>query len=52
LFVYDVLGRVLRQQKLQGNTSTLLEFGNTRQLVVVSLKNQHGSLNRKIVIGR
>ena len=52
LFVYDVLGRVLRQQKLQGNTSTLLEFGNIRQLVVVSLKNQHGSLNRKIVIGR
>ncbi len=52
LFVYDVLGRVLRQQKLQGNTSTLLEFGNTRQLVVVSLKNQHGSLNRKIMIGR
>ena len=52
LFVYDVLGRILRQQKLQGNTSTLLEFGNTRQLVVVSLKNQHGSLNQKIVIGR
>jgi hypothetical protein len=47
--IYDILGRKVFQQNLQGGTQHTLNFNIGIQLLLVCLKNQDGSLNRKIL---
>jgi len=47
--VYDILGRKIFQEKLQGKIKHTLNFKTGRQVLIVSLKNPDGSLSRKII---
>jgi len=47
--IYDILGRKVFQQNLQGGIQHTLNFKIGTQLLLVCLKNQDGSLNRKIL---
>lgn len=51
VFVYDIMGRILLQQKVQGNTQQNLILNAHKQTLVVALKNQDGSLSRKLLWG-
>ena len=52
LFVYDIMGRLLLQQKLQGEIRHYLNFNAHTQILIVYLKNPDGSLCRKLLWGR
>jgi len=47
-FVYDIMGRKLLQRKLQGETQHTLNFKTGTQIIIVQLKNKHGSICRKL----
>jgi hypothetical protein len=47
--VYDILGRKILQQKLQGQVRHSISFSPGLKVVVVKLNNPDGSLSRKIL---
>jgi hypothetical protein len=47
--VYDVLGRIVFQEKLQGGIKHTLNYNAVTQLLIVCLKNADGSLCQKIL---
>jgi len=47
-FVYDIMGRKLLQQKLQGETQHTLNFKTGTQIIIIQLKNKQGSICRKL----
>lgn len=47
-YVYDIMGRLLLHQKLQGETLHNLNLNAQTQIVIVSLKNLAGELNQKV----
>jgi hypothetical protein len=47
--VYDLMGRVLFNQKLPGKTKSNLLLNNQTQLVIVCIRNQEGNLSRKLL---
>ncbi len=49
VFIYDEMGRTLLQQKLQGAIKHTINFKGGSQLLIVCLKNQGGSLCRKLL---
>ena len=49
VFIYDEMGRTLLQQKLQGAIKHTLNFKGGSQFLIVCLKNQDGSLCRKLL---
>jgi hypothetical protein len=49
VFVYDILGRKIIQQKLQGQVRHTFDFNPGIKVVVVKLNNPDGSLSRKIL---
>ncbi|NTW32359.1 MAG: hypothetical protein HGB12_07005, partial [Bacteroidetes bacterium] len=48
VFVYDVLGRLLLQQKLQGKIVHQLDMNPDTQILICYLKNTNGSLCKKL----
>ncbi len=51
LCVYDVMGRLILQQKLQAKMLNNINFNSKTQILIVSLKNPNGMLCRKIGFG-
>jgi hypothetical protein len=49
LYVYDILGRLLLQQKLQGETKSSIILNTGTQIVIFCLRNPDGSFYRKLV---
>jgi hypothetical protein len=49
IFVYDILGRLLLQQKLQGETRHDFTINSDTQILIVYLKNPDGSLCQKLL---
>jgi hypothetical protein len=49
VFVYDIMGRLILQQKLQGEIRHTLNFNPEAQILFVTLKNPGGSLCRKLL---
>jgi len=47
-FVYDILGRLLLQRKLQGEIIHHITLDISSQILVVYLKNSDGSLSQKL----
>jgi hypothetical protein len=52
VFVCDILGRVLLQQKLQGEIRHNLTINTSTQILIVYLKNPDGNLSRKLLWGK
>jgi hypothetical protein len=50
VFVYDVLGRKVFQQKLQGGIRHILNYKVFTRVLIVNLKNRNGSLSRKLIV--
>jgi hypothetical protein len=48
VWVYDIMGRLLLQQKLQGETTHEIPVHSISQILVVQLKNPDGSFVQKI----
>jgi hypothetical protein len=48
-FVYDIMGRLLLQQKLQGETRHDFAINTDTQILIVYLKNPDGSLCQKLL---
>jgi hypothetical protein len=48
IVVYDLMGRLLLHQKLQGESQHKLNLNADTQIIVVSLRNPDGSLNQKV----
>lgn len=46
--VYDLMGRFLLHQKLQGETKHIIEFNGNTQILIVSLNNPNGNLCQKL----
>jgi hypothetical protein len=46
--VYDIMGRLLWKQKLQGKTTHEQIIDSNTQLVIVKLVNEDGSLSQKL----
>ena len=51
VFVYDIMGRQLLQQKLQCKSLHNLDINSKKQILIVYLKNQDGTFYRKILWG-
>ena len=51
VFVYDLMGRLLLQQKLAGEIQHKLNLITDTQILIVFLKNQNGTLCRKLLWG-
>jgi len=49
LYVFDVLGRKLIQQKLQGRIQHKLSLNVNTQILIFSLKNPNGNISRKLL---
>jgi len=49
IFVYDLMGQILLQQKLQGEIKHYLNFNAKVQILIVYLKNSNGSLCQKLL---
>jgi len=49
LFVYDLTGRLILQEKIQGNATHKFEINHKTQLLLVYLKNPAGSLIQKLL---
>jgi hypothetical protein len=47
-YVYDIMGCLLLQRKLQGETQHKLNLSVGSQIILVSLKNPAGGLNQKV----
>ncbi len=52
IFVYDILGRKILQQKLEGETRHYLDINTNTQIIIVNIKNPDGNLCRKLLWGR
>jgi hypothetical protein len=50
VFVYDVLGHLLMQEKLIGETTHELDVTVNKQLLIIYLRNPDGSYSQKIII--
>ena len=49
VIVYDIMGRIILQQKMQGGILHNLNINTRTQMLVVNLKNSDGSLSRKLI---
>ena len=49
VFVYDLMGRKLLQQKLQGKIQHDLSLNANTQILIFSLKNPKGNISRKLL---
>lgn len=49
VFVYDLMGRKLLQQKLQGRIQHNLSLNANTQILIFSLKNPNGNISRKLL---
>lgn len=49
IFVYDLMGRKLLQQKLQGKIQHNLSLDAKTQILLFSLKNANGNISRKLL---
>lgn len=49
VFVYDLMGRKLLQQKLQGKTEHNLSLNANTQILIFSLKNPNGNISQKLL---
>ena len=52
IVVYDILGRKILQQKLEGETLHHLDMNTNAQIIIVKMKNADGNLCRKLLWGR
>jgi hypothetical protein len=50
VLVYDILGRVVLQKKLQGEIKHILNYNTNTQLLIVCLKNREGNLYKKVFL--
>jgi hypothetical protein len=50
VFVYDLMGKLLLRQKVQGKTQHNLTLNTNTQILIVYLKNPSGSLTKKIFL--
>lgn len=48
VFIYDIMGRILYQQKLQGGILHRISINAHTQMLIVSIKNPDGSYCRKL----
>ncbi len=48
VLIYDALGRVLMKKELQGLTQHTLKLKSPPQILIVQLRNQIGSISRKV----